>query len=190
MVKNGDRRTEILLRAYEIAGKGGLEDVHARTVAKDVGINHAAVHYYYRTRRDLLVALAEYSLNRFLGDYERVTQNQPTAAKRLEAHVALYEAYCKPQSRFLRVLTALIDAGHHDPTLREAILPILHAQQRLLREDLTRGIQEGTVNVGSALVAGDTLLDTLMGLGLRMQAAGGADPKAEIDRILAEILRA
>jgi len=52
------RREMIAAKAYEMMGDFGLESVHARTVASELEINHATVHYYFPRRVDLLLGVA------------------------------------------------------------------------------------------------------------------------------------
>jgi AcrR family transcriptional regulator len=54
-----NRRDAIIEAATALLVDRGLEAVHARTVAAEVGVNHAAVHYYFRRRPDLLRAVIE-----------------------------------------------------------------------------------------------------------------------------------
>lgn len=187
MVETKDRRSQILSVAYETAGRKGLEHVHARSIAAEIGINHAAVHYYYRTRSNLLVALAEYSRSRFESDLQRVTTAQPTPGRKLEAHIALYEAYCRPQSRFFRVLQSLAVAAAYDPLVQEKLVEIHSLQRSRLERDLLAARAEGTLRAESVLAQPDTLQAYLFGLCAGFQLAGGGDPTAKIDALFREL---
>ena len=189
MVEHQSRREQILLTAYEIVGRNGIEGLHARTVAADLKINHAAVHYYFRTRDDLLTALIQYAHSRFVQDHERVCSPQPTAGKRLEAHIALFEAYCKPQSRFFRVMASLFVASIGNEKLQPGIRALNEHQSRLLAQDIEAAKNEGAILIGTEFANSESLACYLIGMCFRMQVSGGGNPKTAIDRLLAMMLR-
>ncbi|HMS56056.1 MAG TPA: helix-turn-helix domain-containing protein, partial [Fimbriimonadaceae bacterium] len=84
-----DRRGQILDTSFEIVHEHGLEGLHARTVAARIGINHAAVHYYFPKREDLILALCE-RLGKRLSD-DRATALEST--DRLKGHFQQARAY-------------------------------------------------------------------------------------------------
>lgn len=188
-MESQNRKDQILSTAYEIAGKAGLENLHARTIGAELGINHAAVHYYFAKRIDLLIALCEYSLKRFEGDLERVCSNRTTATQRLEAHIALYEAYARPTSRFFRVLASLFVASAAEAELKAKLVHVQTVQMERLRDHLTAAVAEGGVNQGSIFTDVDALAGYLNGLCYRSQMLGGMDPTAMIDALYASLFR-
>ncbi|MBS1704290.1 MAG: TetR/AcrR family transcriptional regulator [Armatimonadetes bacterium] len=116
-----DRRTELLQCAYEIVGREGLEGLHARAIAQALQINHATVHYYFPTRNDLLSALVDYSEERYLADRDKILARADNPVTRLQAEVALFEAYCRPSSRFFRVWASLFVASQTNEDIRNKL---------------------------------------------------------------------
>ncbi len=181
------RRDQILLSGYELAGKNGLEGIHARTIAAEIGINHAAVHYYFKTRVDLFVALIGYSQKRFDADLARVREDQTTSSGRLEAHIALYEAYARPASRFFRVVTSMFVAAVGEDRLKTALQNLVQHQQSCIAEDIKNAKAAGVVRdvpMSDPVV----LLDYLYGICLHSQMVGAKDPTDQIDRLLGELI--
>lgn len=129
------RRSQMLLAAYEIVGKKGLEALHARSVAEVVQVNHATVHYYFPKRIDLLVGLCRALENRFDLDFKNVAQEAKTARDRIEARAVLFEAYCRPTSRFIKVFNALSVAAVDEPQVHNAVNLMLTKWMNDLRTD-------------------------------------------------------
>lgn len=125
----------MLLAAYEIVGKKGLEALHARTVAQVVQVNHATVHYYFPKRVDLLVGLCQALENRYDQDLRHVSQQAKSARDRIEARAVLFEAYCRPSSRFIKVFNALTVAAVEQPLVNEALNGMLTKWLNDLRTD-------------------------------------------------------
>lgn len=158
------REDEIRKAAYDILGTKGLEELHARTVAKMVKINHATVHYYFPTREDLIIAVAEYALHQLIRDRMQFQHSAKTPREKLEAEIALAEAYCRPQSRFIKVLGGLYVAGVAMPKVKTKVGAIWAEWRSLVAEQVkTSG---NAIAATSPYRDADLLLATLFGLGL------------------------
>lgn len=153
-----NRREQILSAAYEIVGREGLEGLHARTVAASLGINHAAVHYYYRTRSQLIAALAEHVIERFVTDQERILSTAETPGQRVGAHVALAESYTARADGFTGNLVSLMTAAIEDSEVRGLLSGHLSRWQSALKADL-----EG-LGADGPLARPRVLCATLLGL--------------------------
>ncbi|MCY0900444.1 MAG: TetR/AcrR family transcriptional regulator [Firmicutes bacterium] len=77
-------RAHIVETAYQLCAEEGLRRVRTRAVAHRAGVNIATLHYYFPTKRDLLVAVLEWLLNRFRDKAPRVS----TLSEELHASVA------------------------------------------------------------------------------------------------------
>jgi AcrR family transcriptional regulator len=182
-----DRKGQILAAAYEIVGEDGLEGLHARSVAAKVGINHAAVHYYFATRNDLLVALAEYTLVRFSADRDKLIANTTDPATRIEAHLAQAEAYCKTKSRFVKNWTSLFVAAIADEKIRKILADQLLDWTKTVKSDVESGGQQ--VKKSSPFVNPELLVGSLLGLLLLCHTMGPKfDPTDQLDLIAGSLL--
>lgn len=59
-----ERREQILAAAYEIAATDGLDRLTMRRVAAEAGLSHGLVHFHFRTKAELLLALLDWVLTR------------------------------------------------------------------------------------------------------------------------------
>ena len=55
---HGDLRDAILTRAAEIIGERGIEALSLRAIARDLGVSHGAPNRHFRSKAELLAALA------------------------------------------------------------------------------------------------------------------------------------
>lgn len=111
-----DRRDEIVAAAFRLTAEQGIEALHARTVAAEVGVHHATVHYYFRRRSDLAVAVAQEALARMQADRAKIA-GDGSSKDQLETAMALAEAYSKPTSPMGRVWMGLKAAEAEMPEL-------------------------------------------------------------------------
>lgn len=166
-----DRRTQIVETAYELLGRGGLESLHARTVAAEVGVNHAAIHYYFPTRKDLLLAITDHISARFIQDRQAVL-DRVAKKQAIEAEFALYEAYCRPQSRFFRVWASLFVAGQVQPEIKAKLAAFSRLMATSFAESLAAS---GKRNARTVLADPGVFCSTILGIGLRAQTMGDQD---------------
>src|SRR5690606_28270308 len=59
-----ERRAQILEAAYEIAAADGLDRLTMRRVAAEAGLSHGLVHFHFRSKAELLLALLDWVLER------------------------------------------------------------------------------------------------------------------------------
>lgn len=179
-----DRRSELLKSAYEIVGREGLEGLHARAIASDLGINHATVHYYFPTRNDLLLALVDYAEERFLRDRDAILSQAPNPISKLEAEVALYEAYCRPTSRFFRVWASLFVASNTSEPLRERLRKFSNTWMSRFAETKNLAGYAATIS-NDPLTEPYTFTAIMLGLGLMAQLHGNVEETSDrIDKIV------
>ena len=174
------RRKDIQKAAYDLVGTQGLESLHARTVAAELGINHATVHYYFPRRVDLLIGVVDFLEGQLQFDRTRFQEGLSTAGDQLEAELALAEAYCKKSSRFAKVLAGLYVAGVADPVVKKR----LNGIWKLWAGEFSRLIPEAKVKKTSPYVDADLLAGTLFGFMLASHLTDGQfDAKSKIDDV-------
>ena len=111
-------------------GVKGLESVHARTVAQKLDINHATVHYYFPTRVDLLVGVADFAALQIEQDRQTLDLVD-TGRDGIESELSLAEAYSRAQSRLGKVVIGLAAASVSEPKLVEPLQNVWNAFARV-----------------------------------------------------------
>lgn len=163
------RRPDILKAAYDLMGIQGLESLTHRNVAAELGINHATVHYYFPHRADLLAGVAEFALEQFNRDRAKFQTGAERSSDKIEAELALAEAYCRKSSRFAKVLAGLYVASIADASLRKKLSAIWSAwASPLVGLNKTSKIRKD-----SPFGDGELLCATFFGLALANQMLDG-----------------
>ena len=57
-----ERRRSLIEAAYRIIAQQGLNGLRTRTVAAQVGLTHATLHYYFPTKETLVQAVIDYAV--------------------------------------------------------------------------------------------------------------------------------
>jgi AcrR family transcriptional regulator len=181
-----DRKTQILKAAFDLMADKGLETVHHRTVAKALDINHATIHYYFPTRPDLLVGVADYALSQLRRD--RASLGAAAEPREVvENELALAEAYCKPASRMGNVLIGLCAAQRSEPAL-------LGPVGALVRELLTppqEAARDAKTRKSSPFGEGLLLPELLLGLVLASHLKGdNSQAEAQFNQVFDSLFKA
>lgn len=159
-----NRKSEIVEHAYKILGEQGLEGLHARTVATSVGVNHAAVHYYFKTRPDLILAVLDHALSQFSLDRQSLVEANPT--DRLKAQVNQTRLYAKLESQFLTVWLSCFLFAKENQAVRTELVRHLREWAFMLKLDLK------SVKASNPLGDPETLVSVLIGIAMQAQLIG------------------
>jgi Uncharacterized protein conserved in bacteria len=133
------QRQTIIETAFQQIANGGFENLRTREVAAQVGINNATLHYYFPTKEDLIIAVAEYVHHHFSQPIKIQSQRSPLDELRtdfLEMRQRLKE---KPEVYLL--LTELFLRSFRVPSLRKLMQDMDKRWQSQIESYLNRGKQ-------------------------------------------------
>lgn len=175
-----ETRSSILAAAYDMMGNNGLEDVHARTVAAAIKINHATVHYYFPKREDLLVGVADYALETLREDRKRFQAGSADSKAKIGSEMSLAEAYAKKGSRFAKVLAGLVVAGAGSAKVKKKVKELFVEWGSVCKSELAGAKPKK----GAVFADPDLMLATFFGLALtNLGIEGGMDVGAKLDAV-------
>ncbi len=71
-MKDRDTAMRIVLAAVEMVNRGGTGAVTTRGIAREAGVNPAAVNYHFGTRENLIAAVLDLTLSHLFQDWEMI----------------------------------------------------------------------------------------------------------------------
>jgi AcrR family transcriptional regulator len=86
--KGADTRNRILSAARQVLAVQGLDRFTTRRVAAAAGVSHGMVHYHFRDKRDLILALVEHARADWVEPLERLVSGAGSALDRAWAVIA------------------------------------------------------------------------------------------------------
>ncbi len=133
----GGTRKRIVEAAYEVLAREGYDATSIKDIAAAAGVAAGLVHYYFRSKEDLVLAAIEwgcqgYAANPGGGTPEEVAMDALGQARRdLSEH-----------RDFHRLLFDMFGVGMHNPAVAEALRQFLHSErahiEQLAREMLAQ----------------------------------------------------
>ena len=179
-----DTRTRILDATYRCLVNGGYAALSVREIARDAGVNHALINYYFGTKDRLVIAVLD-EANRRLLQRQRSMYASPGgfAAKWAQAR-RFYED--DVASGFVRLQAELYAASLSNPELREQFRPRVQAWKQVVLEATREALRIHAPTLPSAFSA-EAIATLISEFWLGMEFArliGGADEKARHEQAL------
>lgn len=125
-----ETQTKILDAAFRQLATKGYASLSMREIAKDAGVNHALINYYFRSKDQLVIAVLDEANRQLLQRQEHMYEGPGTFAEKWAQARRFYEHDIA--SGFVRVQAELWAASMSDEGLREKFLPRVLAWRRLV----------------------------------------------------------
>lgn len=171
------QRSAILRAAAKIAATEGLSAINPKSVGEQIGIARSSVYEYFRSRDDLLVAVA-------IGAFEEW-------AREISAELAGVEAGRPRLRRYIEATMEIAADGHHvlaDALRSTDIAPSRVAEIAALHKALVGPLEVILSEVGVPDAREVTpFVQALIGVGLK-QVAQGREPGAVAERTFAVVV--
>lgn len=137
-----DVRGHILDRTLYLMGKEGTTDVSVRAIAREAGVNVAAVNYYFSSKDQMLAQMAE----RFLRGFEEVMRlledDGAPAEERLRRWASEVMRYLGEYPGVLMLMEQQIAAVSPDP-FGQALGPAMRKAVRQIKATLAEVVGDG-----------------------------------------------
>ena len=158
-------RERILGAALEQLYEHGFGELTQPKVAKLAGVSQSHLTYYFPTRADLLLAVAEFSLDHLMRDLvDSPPPGDPSFAERMVRELS--------DTRRARLMLGLVIAADEDPRIREAMqrfIATIRGRMQGLLQHLGIPLNEDAVGLFHAMAVGLAILN------LARQAPDGQD---------------
>jgi AcrR family transcriptional regulator len=125
-----ETQTKILDAAFRQLATKGYASLSMREIAKDAGVNHALINYYFRSKDQLVIAVLDEANRQLLERQQRMYAAPSTFVEKWAAARRFYKDDLA--SGFVRVQAELWAASMSDEELREKFLPRLLAWRKLV----------------------------------------------------------
>lgn len=156
-----DANEEVMLATYRALREYGYADLTVERIAAEYGKSTAAVHYYYETKDDLLVAFLDYLLNRFVETIHEVETIDPEQRLNLLLDKLLIDP-ADHENLFIALLEMQSQAPYK-ATFSKQFQQNDEYTQYLLRTAISHGIEKGVFDVVDADHAAKSLLTIVHG---------------------------
>ena len=146
-----DTRQRILDAAFNCLVARGYASLSVRDIAKDAGVNHALISYYFGGKDQLVIAVLDDANRRLLERQQQLHDTPVGFAEKWAIARRFYERDLA--SGFVRVQAELWAASLSNFELREQFLPRIQAWKQLVLDGVREALQAYQVDLPPAFSA-------------------------------------
>lgn len=171
-------KTRILDAAFRCLATTGYAALSVREIAKDAGVNHALINYYFGTKDRLVIAVLDEANRQLLQRQRQMYAATGGFADKWAQARRFYEN--DVASGFVRVQAELYAASLSNPELREQFLPRIQAWKSVVLDAVRDALATHRPRLPVAFSA-EAISSLISEFWLGMEFArliGGADEKA------------
>jgi AcrR family transcriptional regulator len=150
MAKRENVREKILKTAVELLGNCGIRKLAQPLIAKTAGVPQGHMTYYFPTRSQLLIAVAERSLESVA---EMVLKKATSAGIKVRDSLAVTSFLIKNSNR-TRMLVGLLVESDENPDLRVKLQEQIKFSRSLVAMSLNRGADDTETTIVHATIIG------------------------------------
>lgn len=152
-------REDILIAAAEIFGKKGFHAASMADIAQAVNLQKASLYHHFPSKQEILLALLEQALDLLIERLEGVLQQPLPPEEKLRQAMILYLTTLAEHQELSLVL--LIEHRSLDPKLRSQHIPRRDRYERLWRDLVQEGKQNGVFDCQDASMTSRALLGVM-----------------------------
>ena len=139
-------RTQIIQHAERLVQERGCNGFSYRDLAALIGIKAASIHYYFPTKDDLILAIAEQYHTRWYAAMQTIGADLPADAK-LRAYIDAHRhAFCNSERICLGAALAA-DVASLPDDVKRSVQAFYRANEDWLTQVLEQGVREGSLRV-------------------------------------------
>ncbi|WP_028937496.1 TetR/AcrR family transcriptional regulator [Pseudonocardia spinosispora] len=117
VLRTGSRRDDLVLAAFELIARKGMEGLRLREVAQAVGLDHSTLHHYFPTKEDLIGEVVSYAT----GQLAETLRLDGTPVEQVTRHLRLTGRAVRDRTELFVVLCELNLRANRDPAIRAII---------------------------------------------------------------------
>lgn len=116
-----DTKARLLESAERIVRERGYNGFSYADLAQEVGIRTASIHYHFRAKSDLALALIERYAERIAAGLAELSKAAPTGAHQIAGYVGVYRDALRQGSSLCLCVSLSADAESLEPTALSAL---------------------------------------------------------------------
>jgi AcrR family transcriptional regulator len=175
-----ERREQILLATCAVISEVGMHDMRVADVAARAGVSSGIVHYYFDSKRAVLVAAFEFNVTRSL---ERRRALLESVRAPLDLLARLVESYLPREGETLtawRVWAELWAQALRDPEFQAINERVYGEWRNLVVEIIARAQADGSARAGDPVELANMLIGMIDGLAIQVLAQSAEMPAAKM----------
>src|SRR5439155_18388574 len=131
-----ERREQIVLAAAAVLGRDGYAATTLKQIAREADVAPGLLHYYFRSKDDLLIAVVEAVFGQFIQEWQESVDGLTDPFERISAAIDRFARICAERPEVTRLLLDFYALGVGTPALRDRTRRLLAELQEHVAEEI------------------------------------------------------
>lgn len=161
------RREQIIEALFQCLAEKGHERVTVKDIAQEAGLHYGVIHYYFKSKDDIVSALADSLVakyDRLLSEHTRPIRS---STEKIEAALDFLVDEFIFNRRLNRVFYNFVQMAYENKTVRNALRRQLRAYRRAVVEVIEDGVKAGELDVRDPLQSASVIVALIEGTALQ-----------------------
>lgn len=183
------KKSGIIDATYRSILELGVAKVSMRSIAREAQVNQPTLHYYFKTRENLLSELIRALFERFIFDITRTIKPLDPPAKKLDALLDSLRTHIVQEKDMMVVFVEVWSLAIRNPAMQEIFANLYKGLYAVIDAILEEGIKKGVFHDHGRTVVPVFLMIFVEGLGLLWHMREHCFDKAEQFDLFVKALR-
>jgi len=168
LTKYDMKKNKILEATFRCIYKKGIAEVSMRSIAKEAHLNQSTLHYYFKTKENLLAEFIQTLFNRFIYDIERRYNHSDTPERKLEAVFEAGKEFSSGQPKLYTVFVDCWSLAIRNKAMRKMFSDLYEKIAKLIEIILNEGETKGVFNSVREDAVSTFIISLVAGTGLQL----------------------
>jgi AcrR family transcriptional regulator len=182
------RREQIIEALFQCLSENGHESVTVKDIAKKAGLHYGVIHYYFKSKDDIVSALADSLISKYgplISDHTRPIQS---SSKKIEAALDFLVDEFIFNRGLNRVFYNFVQMAFENKTVQDALRRQLRAYRRSVAEVIEDGVKAGELNVSDPSQSASVIVALIEGMALQWAIEPKALKRDEVRKSIGETI--
>ena len=181
-----ERREQIIEALFQCLAENGHESVTVKDIAKKAGLHYGVIHYYFKSKDEIVSAMAEATILKYNRLLSEQAQSIPSASEKLQVSLEFLVDEFIFNKRLNRVFYNLVQMAFENKTVRSALRKQLRAYRRSVAEVLEEGVKNGEFKVNNPVRSASLMVALIEGMALQWVIEPKALKRDEVRKSIEE----
>ena len=167
LTKHKDKKNLILNATYKCIYEQGVAEVSMRSIAKEAQLNQSTLHYYFKTKENLLFEFIRTLFDRFIYDLTKGYNASEPPEKKLDALCEAGKNHIEKEKEMWVVFADVWSLAIRNPAMQKIFSDRYNHLSELIESIIGEGMQKGVFNLVKKDIFAVSFLAFIEGLGLQ-----------------------
>jgi len=140
------KKSAILDATHKCIYEQGIANISMRSIAQEARVSQSVLHYYFKSKEDLLNEYTKTLLDRMIYEIERRYKHSDSPEKKIEAVFEAGRAFCSKQPELFVTFVDSWELSIRNPRMQKFFAHLYDSLTRLIEEIIEEGRAAGVFN--------------------------------------------